>query len=41
MGSILGLGRFPGEENDNQLQYSYVGNSINSGAWVTKESDMT
>jgi len=42
-GSILGLGRFPGEENNNPLQYSCLGNPIDRGAWwatvhgVTKE----
>ena len=46
-GSIPGLGRSPGEGNGNPLQYSYLGNPKNSGAWqatihgVTKESDMT
>ena len=28
-----GLGRFPGEENDNPLQYSCLENSMNRGAW--------
>ena len=32
-GSISGLGRFPGEENDNQLQYSCLENSTDRGAW--------
>ena len=32
MGLILGLGRSPGEENGNQLQYSCLENSINRGA---------
>ena len=32
-GSIPGLGRFPGEGNDNPLQYSYLENSMNRGAW--------
>ena len=46
-GSIPGLGRSPGEGNGNPLQYSYLGNSMDRGAWqatvhgVTKESDMT
>jgi len=29
-GSILGLGRSPGAGNGNPLQYSYLGNSMNS-----------
>ena len=29
MGLIPGLGRFPGEENGNPLQYTYLGNSTN------------
>ena len=46
-GSILGSGRFPGEENGKPLQYSCLGNSTIRGAWqaavhgVTKESDTT
>ena len=32
-GSIPGSGRFPGEENDNPLQYSCLENSMDSGAW--------
>ena len=30
---ILGLGRFPGEENGNPLQYSCLENSMDRGAW--------
>ena len=30
--SIPGLGRFPGEGNDNSLQYSYLGNAMDRGA---------
>ena len=47
MGLILELGRSPGEENDNPLQYSCLGNPTDKGAqWatvhgVTKESDTT
>ena len=33
LGSISGLGRFPGEGNGNPLQYSYLENSMNRGAW--------
>ena len=32
-GSIPGLGRSPGEGNGNPLQYSYLENSMNRGAW--------
>ena len=32
-GSIPGLGRSPGEENGNPLQYSYLGNSMDREAW--------
>ena len=47
LGSIPGLGRSPGEENGNPLQYSCLGNPRERGAWqasvhgVAKESDMT
>ena len=46
-GLIPGLGRSPGERNDNPLQYSCLGNPKDRGAWwatvhrVTKESGMT
>ena len=42
---IAGLGRSPGEENRNLLQYSCLGNPMDRGAWqaavsgVAKESD--
>ena len=32
LGSIPGLGRFPGEGNGNPLQYSYLGNPMDRGA---------
>ena len=32
-GSIPGLGRSPGEGNDNPLQYSHLGKPVNRGAW--------
>ena len=32
MGSIPALGRYPGAGNDNQLQYSCLGNSMDRGA---------
>ena len=47
MGSISGSGRSPGKGNDNQLQYSCLGNTMDRRAWqaavhgVIKESDMT
>ena len=33
LGSIPGLGRFPGEGNDNPLQYSCLENPMDRGAW--------
>ena len=33
--SISGLGRSPGEENGNPLQYSCLENSMDRGAWQT------
>ena len=47
LGSIPGSGISPGEGNGNPLQYSYLENPMDRGAWlatvhgVTKESDMT
>ena len=32
-GLIPGLGRFPGGGNCNPLQYSYLGNPMDGGAW--------
>ena len=32
-GAIPGLGRSPGEENSNPLQYSCLGNPMDRGAW--------
>ena len=46
-GSIPGLGRSPGEGNGYPLQYTFLGNPTDRGAWqatvhgVTKELDMT
>ena len=46
-GLILGLGRSPGEGNGNPLQYSCLGNPMDSRVWqaavhgVAKESDRT
>ena len=33
MGSVPGLGRSPGEGNSYPLQYSYLENSMDRGAW--------
>ena len=33
MQEILGSGKSPGEGNDNPLQYSYLENSMDRGAW--------
>ena len=33
LGSIPGLGRLSGEENDNPLQYSCLENPMDGGAW--------
>ena len=33
IGVIFALGRFPGERNDNPLQYSSLGNPMGRGAW--------
>ena len=46
-GSLHGLGRPPGEENDNPLQYSCLENPMDREAWratvhgIIKESDKT
>ena len=32
-GLILGLGRSPGEGDGNPLQYPYLGNPMDRGAW--------
>ena len=44
LGSIPGLGRFPGEGNGNPLQYSCLENPMDGGAWCPqgcKESNTT
>ena len=46
LGSIPWLGRSPGERNDNPLQYSYLENLMDRGAWWAtvhglQESDST
>ena len=33
LGSIPGMGRFPGETNGNPLQYSCLENPMEGGAW--------
>ena len=33
LGSIPGLGRSPGERNGNPLQYSFLENPMDRGAW--------
>ena len=33
VGSISGSGKSPGEGNGNPLQYSYLGNPMDRGAW--------
>ena len=38
LGSIPGSGRFPGEENDNPLQYSCLENPRDRGAWQSMGS---
>ena len=46
-GSVSGLGRSHGEENDNPIQYPLLGNPMDRGSlagyrlWGLKESDMT
>ena len=35
MGSIPGLGRYPGEGNSNPLQYSCLENPMDRGVWRT------
>ena len=45
--SVPGLGRSPGEGRGKPLQYSFLGNSMDRGAWQAtspwsrRESDMT
>ena len=33
LGSVPGSGRYPGEGNDNPLQYYYLENSMDRGGW--------
>ena len=39
VGLIPVLGRFPGEGNDNPLQYSCLGNHTEKGAWRLQSMD--
>ena len=41
VGSIPGSGRSPGEGNGNPLQYSYLGNPMDRGAWQAKVHRVT
>ena len=38
LSSVSGLGRSPGEGNDNPLQYSGLENSMDRGGWWTTQS---
>ena len=41
MGSILGLGRSPGEGKGNPLQYSCLQNPMDRGAWQASVHEVT
>ena len=41
IGSIPGLGISSGEENDNPLQYSCLGNPVDRGAWLATVHGIT
>ena len=41
LGSIPGSGRSPGEGNGNLLQYSYLENSMERGAWWSTVHEVT
>ena len=41
LGSIPGLGRFPGEGNGNPLQYSCLKNSMDRRAWLATVHEVT
>ena len=41
MGSILGSGRSPGVGNGCPLQYSYLRNPMDRGAWQTTNNGVT
>ena len=40
-GLIPGSGRSPGEENNNPLQYSYLENPMDKGAWQARVHGVT
>ena len=40
LGSIPGLGRYPGKGNGNPLQYSWLGNPMDRGAWCLQSMDL-
>ena len=40
-GLIPELGRSPGEGNGNPLQYSFLGNSMDRGAWRATDHGVT
>ena len=39
LGATPGLGRSPGEGNDNPLQYCCLGNLMDRGAWQARVHD--
>jgi len=41
LGSIPGLGKYPGEGNGNPFQYSSLENSMNRGAWWANVHGLT
>ena len=41
LGSILGLGRSPGERNGNPLKYSCLKNPMDRGAWWATVHEIT
>ena len=41
LGSIPGLGRFPGEGRGNPLQYSCLGNPMDRGSWWAAVHEVT
>ena len=41
VGSIPGLGRSPGEGNGNPLKYSFLGNPMDRGVWLTTVHGVT
>ena len=41
LGSILGLGRYPGEGNGYPLQYSCLEDSLERGAWWATANGIT